>query len=145
MINSQEYKLTIENGEEIDVLEFPVSVLNFLKQINHPIIDRCSIVPRDVIEEAKRGGTFRFKKYLKSPISSLLKFKPDLCSHHQDCVLYKEQTCTTQNFSNFPICWTAIIEFPDLSETQQQILSMIINQIIHAWKDNKRVILANDD
>jgi hypothetical protein len=102
-------------------------------------VERCTVAPRDVIEEAKRGYDMRLKPLLRaSPVGSLVRVPLTLCSERGWCSMYDPNKCTTRNIKrnggDFPGCWEA-----DTDEKARGLCTAIV----HAWRQGYYPIIVS--
>lgn len=153
MIHPVEYLIDLSTNETIHIAEFdPDRILEMQNQsvleASHDVLEQCTKMPREVIEEAKHGYDTNFKILLRTPpVGALLKLPLPLCSERSVCSLYKISKCTTKNVDdkvgNFPICFES--DFPVKTLFTKEVVSVsrdLKSSIIHSWGKGMYVILV---
>ena len=143
-----EYKIRLSTGEIIQVAELePFGVPPDLLIAAESILQRCSRMPRSVIEEAKLGHTKKFEALmLTEPVGALIKFESPICRMIRNCAMADQTTCTTRNVKmttgKFPICWE--YECSDsVPESLCQDVQAIAFAVVHAWRNGQWVIFVH--
>jgi len=145
MFFPNEYSIRLKStGEVIHITEINKFVFdqvkNNIKSIQK-LIEKCSFVPTEILQEAKMGHTDRFQKYLNTqPMGCLIQIDKPICKLINDCGMADINKCHTKFISNnrgkFPICLeysTDSIELKDLSWI-----------IVHAWREGNYIIIEVD-
>ena len=141
------YLITLSTGEKITVAEFDAEHIPTLRvksvfDASKDVISRCSIVSRQVMEEAKKGLDTKFKHLLRSPpYGALLKIQSSVCSEKKLCSMYSSMKCTTKNISKnggaFPECFEYQIldnKLPPLiEENVKSLCTAIILALRAGW------------
>jgi hypothetical protein len=146
-----EYNLHLDTGEQIMICELdqettptlsdPI-VIEFLKNL----LDRCSFVTREALEEAKLGRAKPLQNQIRStPIGALLTItKPD-CDHIKDCVMADKKKCSTRNIGKsggkFPQCWDYQLDSKIPPEPKAAVAA-IGAVIVHAWREGRHVFIV---
>lgn len=148
-----EYSIRLTTNEVIDISEYDYELVPVLKDervvLNgHDFLRFCPTISREVLEELKRGYDTRFKGIArKPPMSALLNIESKFCRIREECTMYNLKSCTANRILggkiDFPICFE--YEPPKfISEEIQSIVSALGTSIVHAWKQNRIVVLVNN-
>ncbi len=121
------YKIRLSTREFINITEF----------IETPLLDRildlCTKMPREIIEEAKMGYDTNFKKLLGRDPKSCLGILDASCDLKSECQMFNSSECSSKFLRrgkpSFPICF----HFND----------SISSDIISCWRNDSYVILVS--
>jgi hypothetical protein len=149
-----EYRLDTNTGESIYICEINSDrnryfdnpeVIALIKNV----LDKCPRIERHVVECAKMGDTKEFQQKLGTPpAGNLLKLENNMCGEILYCGTADKKECNTKNIklkrskmtAQFPICWNYQIGGP--ITVIKNTANNIANNIIHAWRENKYVIIV---
>jgi hypothetical protein len=138
-----EYSILLNTGERFEIVEIRKDQITNIDL--SLVLDKCPVIPREIVEEAKLGHSKRFQLLLNTnPIGSLMKFKKPNCRLINNCAMADKKICLTTNVNNksgnFPECWefTNDIDTEFLDESSE-----LITKIVHLWKMNKYVIISD--
>lgn len=124
----KEYKLSISTGETIEIVE-----IEFDPSMDPEILSLCCRMSSEVLEEAKYGDDFHFRKCLNgSPERNLIRCKNVVCTESGHCVM-ENKNCAPGQFlkskSLLPTCFNSHDNFTFMC--------------IHAWREGKYVIVPS--
>ena len=123
--HSLEYSLELVTGETIDVLEIESDDLS---SISDPVMDLITVMPRQVLEEAKIGYTRPFERLLRTPPVGALIRLDARCDQMSTCPMRNAAACVTSH-KKLPDCWTGD--------------GVRDAEVVRAWKDGRYVILVS--
>ncbi|KKL45204.1 hypothetical protein LCGC14_2358020 [marine sediment metagenome] len=152
MTGGLEYSLTLETGEEVEILELDPETCPELRSedvrsaASH-VLGRCTYTPRDVLEEAKGGFCKRLQELLRTPpIGCLLTVSNPECSELETCGIADRSLCTLRYVSKsggkFPICWEAGPSKPCPDDIGMQVRDLA-GRVAHAWREGRYVIIVS--
>ena len=147
-----EYPLYLSTGEtikitEIDAERSPITNHPKIREALDGLLQHCSHISREIVEEAKGGYDTNFKLLLRAqPMGCMAKANPHECLHIRDCAMAMKSVCTLHNClpskTPLPICW----EFsPSIKIDDIEIKSSVIELgtiIGHSWRTGKYIILV---
>lgn len=124
----KDYKISISTGEIIDIIE-----ISYEDWMDKETVDLCCRMPLNVLEDAKYGDDFQFRKFLSGdPERNLIRCQKILCTEHKVCVL-EGPDCVPGRFrkskSLLPMCFNV----PD----------PLLFVCIHSWREGKYVIIPS--
>ena len=154
VIDPVDYIIDLSTGEELHIAEFDPDRIPEMKEAavikaSFGVLDYCTKVSRDIIEEAKGGYDTRLKALLKTPpIGALLKIPLHICHERTSCSMYVPSKCTTKNVNpsgesvdSFPECFESET---DKSSPEIMLKSRILNTaIIQSWRQNRYVVIID--
>lgn len=139
-----DYIIDLSTGEKLHISEFDPERIPEMQDLNvinasSDVLDHCTMVPRNVMEDAKHGYDTEFKKLLRTPpIGALLKTKQTLCSERDVCSMYDASKCTTRNIAKgsyaLPICWEADVSHTKYNDHITAASRTLRTAVIHAWR-----------
>jgi len=114
-----DYLVELETGERMEVAELDPERVPELRDpavlaAAAPVLDRCTRMPRRVLESAKVGHSREFEALLGTPpIGCLLKLERPVCAEIDVCATADRAKCTTRYVAPrrhgaigmFPPCW----------------------------------------
>jgi hypothetical protein len=134
------YKIRLNTGEELKVVEIRADELPQDCSKIQIILDKCSRIPREIVEEAKLGHSQRFNPYLKAnPSGVLIKFDK-ICRLIDHCIMADKRICKTSNFKKMPVCW----EFGKKEDVVLSPDEELATKIVHFWKEGINVLIVED-
>ena len=154
VIDPVDYIIDLSTGEELHIAEFDPGRIIEMKDpaviaASSRILDFCTKVSRDIIEEAKGGYDSRLKPLIKTPpIGALLKIPLHIGYERTSCSMYVPSKCTTKNVNpsgesvgSFPECFESET---DKSSPEIMLKSRILNTaIIQSWRQNRYVVIID--
>jgi hypothetical protein len=137
-----EYSLILSTQELLLVTEIQQTMISDVTDIVlDDILQHCTRVPHDVLQDAKIGGTKPLEKLLRTPPQGcLVKLVYSTCSELQSCSKADRQLCSTtiikRKKKTIPRCWQA------QSQHENGLSRSIGTTIVHAWKDGRYVFIV---
>ena len=143
-----EYPLRLTTGEQLDVSEIDMSVLEAEPSVLEafsPLLALCTQLTRSELEEAKAGWDSALKVKLRSPPAGcLVRIPSPLCGEIGHCSMASRPTCTTKNLlkkgGGFPVCWTYSLDHLDGFE--RSWAAELCDAVVHAWRQGRHVIVV---
>jgi hypothetical protein len=148
-----DYIVDLSTGEELKIAEFDPERIPEMKDLDvinasSDVLDLCTRVPREILEEAKKGYDTRLKPLLRTPpVGTLLRAPMPLCNERWSCSMYNKMGCSLRNISEkggaFPECWE--IEADKLVKLSADILDdsrALKTAIIHVWRQGAYSIIV---
>lgn len=152
------YLVELETKEKITVAEiipelFPEFFCNSeVLLAAADVLDRCSRMPRHVLESAKMGHSREFEALVRTPpVGCLLKLKLPVCAEIKSCAIANPVKCTTRfveprrrgAIGRFPPCWEMETD-PKLSQDVNMKVRSLASGIVSSWKSGHYVIIVED-
>lgn len=149
-VSPNEYSLRMDTGEvllvsELDPETSPGLTDPAVLATIRDVLEWCSFVSRESIEEAKRGYTRALQSELRStPIGSLLRLRTPSCRLLRSCASAIPEHCTTRRTvrgkPSFPHCWEATVDTdePSLAGVSRDVATYIV----HSWREGRRVLIV---
>ncbi len=153
-----EYKLDLDTGESMEVCELDPETTPPLSDPSvqaalQPVLDQCSFVSREAVEEAKLGSSRKLTSNIRAPFwGSLLMMSRPECAHISSCATADKTKCTTKNVNqsrgkyiggSFPLCWDFQIH-ERFSENVRRAAIAIAAVIVHAWREGRNVLIIGE-
>jgi hypothetical protein len=148
---ADEYPVRLSTGETIQVAELdeersPALVEPRVRAAVEGLLQQCSFVSREIMEEAKAGYDTRFKAQIRSqPLGCMIKAEPHICRLINDCAMAFKPVCTLHNAMPFPkplpICWE--FDPPGTIDLEVRRAAVELGSIIgHAWRRGLYVFIV---
>lgn len=148
-----EYRLGLRTGEEILVAELdpgrtPTAADPAVLAAVADLIARCTRVPRDELDAAKKGDTRPLEGRLGTPPRGCLIKALLTCSEIRHCTSADRKLCRTDAWSTkekracFPLCWQAPVPEGLSPETALGAVA-IATAIVHAWREGHYVFIVD--
>ncbi len=110
------------------------------------VLERCTIVSRDVVEESKGGYTQRLHKLLRSPPIACLVTLSATCGELRTCSMSDPVKCVTnrtvRKLPAFPDCWRFAPDGVPSAEVGR-LANDIGTTAVHAWRSGKHVFVVD--
>lgn len=148
-----EYSLRMDTGEvllvsELDPETSPVLADPVVMSMARDVLEWCSFVSRESIEEAKRGFTRALQAELRSTATgALLRLRTPTCRLVRSCASADAQGCTTRRTTrgkpSFPHCWEAVVDDDGQADpVRVGSARELATYVVHSWRDGRRVLIV---
>lgn len=146
-----EYVIELSTGEtllvsELDPESVPALADGAVRKAAEAALSRCTVCPRDVLEDAKRGHTAPLEALLRTPPAGcLLRLRAPECREIGFCVSADRAGCSTAaGGGSVPPCWTFRPGGDPMADPASLAASVIGTAIVHAWAAGRYVVLVGD-
>jgi hypothetical protein len=110
------------------------------------VLEWCSFVSRESVEEAKRGFTRALQSELRStPTGALIRLRTPSCRLLKTCASADPENCTTRRMVRrrpaFPHCWEAVVE--EGNPESVSAARNVATYVVHAWREGRTVLIIS--
>lgn len=150
-----DYIIDLSTGEELKIAEFDPERIPEMKNpdilyASTDVLNLCTRISREILEEAKHGYDTRLKPLLRTPpIGALLKAPMPFCAERWSCSMYSKMECSVRNISKcggaFPECWEAeadkLVRLPvDILDASRALRTAVI----HSWRQGMYAMIVSE-
>ena len=155
-VRGLEYRIPLETGEEVDVLELDSELCEELRdpEVRAAAVGalrHCVFADRRTIEDAKSGWAAPLQERLRTPpLGCLMSMSTPVCRLIDECGIADRGRCTARNVDRrrrrglMPVCWEFPVD-PSLPVKVRRDARDLATRIVKAWAEGRIVIVVSQD